>query len=134
MPGKDTSAELVLLALPHNAHTGPLEAEVEPSDSGEQRADIHTPASRLAEGPYGSTAGSPRRFESSRPHIRKSANSFPAIYGHVASSVLSSQERVRTRSIACPRSSRRKYLSVVAIDVCPINVCSASTSPGRCVK
>jgi hypothetical protein len=44
MPGKDSSAELVLLALPHNAHTGPLEAEVEPPDAGEQRANIHTPA------------------------------------------------------------------------------------------
>jgi hypothetical protein len=36
MPSKDPSAELVLLALPHNSHTGTLESEVESTDSGEQ--------------------------------------------------------------------------------------------------
>lgn len=41
MPGKDSPAELVLLALPHNAHTGTFEAEVESSDPGEKGADIH---------------------------------------------------------------------------------------------
>ena len=41
MPGKDPAAELVLLALPHNAHTGPLKAEVESADPAEQRSDTH---------------------------------------------------------------------------------------------
>jgi hypothetical protein len=36
MSSEDTPAELVLLALPHNAHTGPLEAEVEAADAGEE--------------------------------------------------------------------------------------------------
>jgi hypothetical protein len=35
MPGKDTPAELVLLALPHNSHTGAFESEVEAADSCE---------------------------------------------------------------------------------------------------
>jgi hypothetical protein len=39
VPGKDPSAELVLLALPHNAHTGSLEPKVKPSDPAEQRPD-----------------------------------------------------------------------------------------------
>jgi hypothetical protein len=39
MPGKDSAAEFVLLALPHNAHTGALEAKVESSDSAEKAAD-----------------------------------------------------------------------------------------------
>jgi hypothetical protein len=44
MPGKDTSAELVLLALPHNSHTGPFEAKVESADPAEQASDIHPSA------------------------------------------------------------------------------------------
>jgi hypothetical protein len=36
---EDLSAELVLLALPHNSHTGPLEPEVESADPGEQASD-----------------------------------------------------------------------------------------------
>jgi hypothetical protein len=39
VPGKDPSAELVLLALPHNAHAGSFEAEVEPADPGEEASD-----------------------------------------------------------------------------------------------
>ena len=39
VPSKDPSAELVLLAEPHSAHSGPLEAEVEPADPGEQASD-----------------------------------------------------------------------------------------------
>ncbi len=44
MPGKDSSTELVLLALPHNPHTGPLEPEVEAADSGKEAADTQHPA------------------------------------------------------------------------------------------
>jgi len=36
VPGKDPSAELVLLAEPHSSHTGPLEPEVESADAGEK--------------------------------------------------------------------------------------------------
>jgi hypothetical protein len=39
VPGKDPSAERVLLALPHNAHTGSLEPKVKPSDPAEQGSD-----------------------------------------------------------------------------------------------
>jgi hypothetical protein len=46
--GKDTLAELIGFALPDDAHPGPLKAEVESTDSREQRADIHA-LSLLAE-------------------------------------------------------------------------------------
>jgi len=36
VPGKDPSAVRVLLALPHNAHTGSFEPEVEAADTGEK--------------------------------------------------------------------------------------------------
>jgi hypothetical protein len=36
MPGKDPPAVLVLLALPHNAHPGTLEAEIESADPAEK--------------------------------------------------------------------------------------------------
>jgi hypothetical protein len=35
MPGKDPPAVLVLLALPHNTHSGALKAEIESADPGE---------------------------------------------------------------------------------------------------
>jgi hypothetical protein len=41
MPGKDSPAVGVLLALPHNAHTGALEPEVEAADPREQASDEH---------------------------------------------------------------------------------------------
>jgi hypothetical protein len=46
MPGKDSSAVVVLLALPHNAHSGPLEAEVESADTCEEGANGQHPCSR----------------------------------------------------------------------------------------
>jgi len=39
--GEDTATEGIGFALPEHAHTGPLQAEVEPADPGEQGADIH---------------------------------------------------------------------------------------------
>jgi hypothetical protein len=36
MPGKDPAAVLVLLALPHNAHAGTLEPEIESADPAEK--------------------------------------------------------------------------------------------------
>jgi hypothetical protein len=68
MPGKDSPAELVLLALPHNAHTGSLQAEVEAPDSGEQRANAQHP------GPMPRSTSS-NAGPSSNPHARSSASS-----------------------------------------------------------
>jgi hypothetical protein len=36
MPGKDPTAVLVLLALPHNTHPGALEPEIESADPAEK--------------------------------------------------------------------------------------------------
>ncbi len=41
VPGEDGSAVGVLLDLPVDPHPGPLEAEVESADAGEEGADIH---------------------------------------------------------------------------------------------
>jgi hypothetical protein len=46
MPGKHSPAEIVLLALPHNSHTGPLEAVIEAANPAKERSDIHV-ASQL---------------------------------------------------------------------------------------
>lgn len=40
--GKDSAAELLGLALPHNSHTGPFEAEIKAAHPTEEGADIHT--------------------------------------------------------------------------------------------
>jgi hypothetical protein len=40
MVGQHLAAPLVGLALPHDAHTGPLQPEVDPADTGEEAADI----------------------------------------------------------------------------------------------
>jgi len=41
MARKDSTAELVGLALPRDPHPGAFESEVEAADPGEEGADIH---------------------------------------------------------------------------------------------
>jgi len=41
--GEDGPAVGILLDLPGDAHPGPLEAEVEPADTGKEASDIHDP-------------------------------------------------------------------------------------------
>jgi hypothetical protein len=46
--GEDGSAVGVLLDLPGDSHPGPLEAELEPADTGKEASDIHAPPLDLA--------------------------------------------------------------------------------------
>src|SRR3954469_20516417 len=67
MPGKDPPAVGVLLALPHNSHTGALEAEVESANSGEERANGQHPAPSPACAATGNTPASRRSGQKHGP-------------------------------------------------------------------